>query len=294
MREVYGAAGDGWLAGLPNLLAACARRWDLTLGPPFALSYNYVAPATRADGTPVVLKVGYPGRELQTEIAALRLYAGRGICRLLDAVPEDGSLLLERLLPGTALWDAPHVDDAQAAMITAGALLALHRPLPADYSFPTTADWGRGFTRLRAAFGGTTGPFPAALVDQAAGLFADLLASQAPPVLLHGDLHQGNILGAERAPWLALDPKGVAGEPAYEVGAFLRNPLPGLLQTPDPRGLLSRRVAIFAERCGFPRDRVRGWGLAQAVLSAWWTYEDHGRVGADALAVAALLAGIPE
>jgi len=172
-------------------------------------------------------------------------------------------------------------------------LLALHRPLPAEHPFPTIADWGRGFARLRAAFDGTTGPFPPALVDQAVTLFADLLASQAAPVLLHGDLHQGNILRAARAPWLALDPKGVAGEPAYDVGAFLRNPLPGLLQGPDPRGLLARRIAIFAERCGFPRDRVRGWGLAQAVLSAWWTYEDHGRLGTDALAVAELLAEIP-
>ncbi|MEA3308901.1 MAG: hypothetical protein U9Q70_05255 [Chloroflexota bacterium] len=68
--EVHGEAGRAWLRDLPALLAACERRWALTVGPPFALSYNYVAPAIRADGTEVVLKAGVPHPELRTEIAA--------------------------------------------------------------------------------------------------------------------------------------------------------------------------------------------------------------------------------
>jgi streptomycin 6-kinase len=147
---------------------------------------------------------------------------------------------------------------------------------------------------MRQHFGGTGGPFPARLVDEAESLFAELLGSQAPPVLLHGDLHHENILSAQRAPWLALDPKGILGEPAYEVGALLRNPLPQLLQRPDPGRVMARRVDQLAEALEIERARIRGWGLAQAVLSAWWSVEDHGYGWEDTIACAELLAAIKE
>jgi streptomycin 6-kinase len=152
----------------------------------------------------------------------------------------------------------------------------LWRPAPADHSFPTVADWGRGFARLRAEFNGRTGPFPAKVVDKAEQLFAGLLASAAAPVLLHGDLHHENILQAKRRPWLAIDPKGVVGEPAYEVGALLRNPIPHMFEeSPDNlRRRQARRLDILAEMLNIDRQRLWGWSLAQAVLSAWWSYED--------------------
>ncbi|RIK53375.1 MAG: aminoglycoside resistance protein [Chloroflexi bacterium] len=273
VHDVHGARGAAWLAALPGLIDGCARRWGLTVLPPFALSYNYAAPAFTGDGRSVVLKLGVPNPELTCEIAALRLYAGRGAVQLLEADEAQGILLLERLLPGTPLRDLP--DDDQATRIAAEVMQALWRPLPPDHPFPTTARWAAGLERLRARFDGGTGPLPAALVDRAEGLFRDLLASSAPPRLLHGDLHHENILAAQRAPWLALDPKGLAGEPAYETGALLRNP-PGVETWPDLRRIQARRVAILAEMLDLEPQRIAGWALAQAVLSAWWSVEDHG------------------
>jgi streptomycin 6-kinase len=104
MREVYGAEGEAWLQRLPAILADCERRWSLEAGLPFEpLSYNYVAPAGRGDGERVVLKVGFPCKELMGEIEALQLYDGNGTARLLEAEPDQGALLLERLEPGTSL-----------------------------------------------------------------------------------------------------------------------------------------------------------------------------------------------
>ncbi|HEX6607931.1 MAG TPA: aminoglycoside phosphotransferase family protein [Chloroflexia bacterium] len=291
MGEVYGEEGRAWLERLPDLLAACARRWRLTVGPPFVpLSYNYVAPATQADGTSVVLKVGYPGRELRTEIAALQLYDGHGIAQLLDADAAAGALLLERLLPGTPL--AQLADDAAATTIAAQVMRQLWRPVPPDHPFPTVADWAAGLGRLRARFGGTTGPLPAPMVDQAERLFADLLGSMDTPVLLHGDLHHDNILMAQRQPWLALDPKGLVGEAAYETGALLRNPAGRVLKAPDPHAMMARRIDQLAAELGFERERIRAWALAQAVLSAWWSIEDHGYGWEDAIAYAEILDGL--
>jgi streptomycin 6-kinase len=290
MASVYGDSGREWVSRLPALLDECAAHWRLRVDPPFALTYNYVAPATRDDGREVVLKVGYPSRELGNEVAALRTFAGRGIAALLDDDEARGAFLLERLRPGTGI---DQLDDEAATSIAARVMRNLWTPPPEEHAFPHVADWGRGFQRLRAAFDGGSGPFPEALVARAEELFASLLASSGPAVLLHGDLHHGNILAAERAPYLAIDPKGVVGEPAFETASFLSNPQ-GIARRPGAAALIARRIDQLTAELALDRARIRGWGLAQAVLSAWWTWEDHGEVGEHALACARLIAATPE
>jgi streptomycin 6-kinase len=286
MREVYGTEGDAWLRRLPAILSDCARRWSLTVGLPFEpLSYNYVAPAARSDGTRTVLKVGFPCKELMGEIEALRLYDGAGIARLLAAEPEQGALLLERLEPGTSL--ARLADDEAETAIAAQVMLRLWRPAPAEHSFPTVSGWARGLERLRARFGGGTGPLPAAWVETAERLFEELLNPATDPMLLHGDLHHGNILAAQREPWLAIDPKGLVGDPGFEVGAFLANEI---LEKPEPAKLMARRVAQLSEALRIDRARLRAWGIAFMVLSAWWSVEDHGHGWEGAIVCAEMLA----
>ncbi|MDE3087859.1 MAG: phosphotransferase [Chloroflexota bacterium] len=291
MIELHGATGAEWLSELPTLIAECAVRWSLTVMPPFEhLTYNFVAPAVRADGADVVLKIDVPNPELLTEIAALRIFDGHGIVQLLDADPALGALLLERLKPGATLLAI--ADDSQATHIAAQVMRQLWRPAPARHTFPTIAKWAKGFERLRKQFDGGAGPFPEHLVAAAESIYAEFIGSIAEPVLLHGDLHHENILSAERQPWLALDPKGVVGEPAYEVGALLRNPMPQLLAAPEPGRILARRVDQLAEELGFDRARIVGWGMAQAVLSAWWSFEDHGHGWEPAIRCAELLAEV--
>jgi streptomycin 6-kinase len=221
---------------------------------------------------------------------ALRLFGGRGAVRLVDFDTKDGVLLLERLEPGTPLTTLCETDDAAATSAAAVVMRKLWRPVPNEHSFPTVADWGKGFRRMRACFGGTTGPFPRRLVEEAESLFDELLDSSDAPVLLHADLHHGNVLAAARAPWLAIDPKGLVGEPAYETGALLRNPLPQLFNWPQPVRASERRIAQLSDELGLDRSRVRGWGLAQAVLAGWWSFEDTGEGGEFGIAAAELLA----
>jgi len=287
--NVHDEGGRMWLEGLPQLLDETAARWDLRIGPAFgSLTYNYVCLAETADGDAVVLKAGMPGRELATEAAALRWWNGEGAVRLLDADVAKGLLLLERLEPGAPLLGI--ANDEEATRIAAGVMRRLRRAAPAEHQFPHVRDWLRGFERLRRAFDGGTGPFPTELVGMAEWTSAELLASQADDdMVLHGDLHHWNVLSAKRQPWLAVDPKGVVGEPAYETGTWLRNPVGRLLTMPGPGQILARRIAVLAEELGFERERIKGWGMAHAVLSAWWTYEDHGHVGEEALEVARLL-----
>jgi streptomycin 6-kinase len=289
MVEMSQEAGKAWLQGLPDLLAACQQRWSLRLLPlSHQLSYNYIVPALLADGTPVILKAGVPRPELSREIEALRAYGGSGSVMLLEADAEQGVLLLERLLPGQPLTEV--ADDARATSIAAQVMRRLWRPLAPGHGFKPASQWALGLGRLHARFHGGTGPLAPALVARAEALFEELLPSQAEPVLLHGDLHHENILSAQRRPWLAIDPKGVAGEPAYEVGAWLRNPMPQLMAWPDLDGILARRIDQLAEELELDRQRLLGWGLAQAVLSAWWSLEDHGHGWEASMQVAEILA----
>jgi streptomycin 6-kinase len=288
---MHGPKGRAWLDRLPAILAECAGRWSLTLGDPFPNpSYHFAVQAVRTDGVPIVVKACAPTSEFAQEVEALRLFAGRGIAQLLAWDAGDEVLLLERLVPGDPLTTVD--DDETATAIAADVMRQLWCPAPAEHAFPTVARWRAGLTRLRQHYGGGTGPFPAALVAEAEALYAGLSASTAEPMLLHGDLHHGNILAAQRQPWLAIDPKGLVGEPAYETGAWLRNPLPQLLESLHPGRILARRIDQLAEALDLDRARIRGWGIYQAVLSAWWNVEDGEQPGEGALACARLLSAV--
>ena len=281
IRTVWGEDGARWLDALPALLRACEERWQLTLDAPFPLSYNYVAPARRVDGGELVLKAGVPREDIRHEIAALRHYGGSGAVRLLEADVAAGVMLIERIRPGTMLADLD--DDAEATQIAARVMQALWRPPPAAHEFPAIADWGQRFRGPRP------GPMPAPLFEAARGRFEELSATAAPPVVLHGDLHHGNLLRDEARGWLAIDPKGVIGEPAYEVGPLLFNPLPRIAAEPELDRILARRIEVLSAQLGFERERIAGWGIAAAVLSALWTLDDHEFDSLPTLAVAEAL-----
>jgi len=288
--DVHGDLGVAWLARLPALVAEVAGRWSLTVLPPFPeLSYNYVAPAIGPGGAALVLKAGVPHSELWDEIDALRLYDGRGIARLVAADREQGVLLLERVLPGESLRTV--TDDDEQARVVAEVLGALDGvALPDGHGFRTIAHLARGFERLRATFGGF-GPFPPERVIRAEALFHELATETTAVRLIHGDLNPGNVLRATRSPWLAIDPKGYAGDPLWDVATFLNDPPAGLLAG-DLRRLQARRVARLAEVLGQPRDAILAWAEAHAVLSAWWSYEDHGAGWEPGMGLAALYADL--
>jgi streptomycin 6-kinase len=274
--------GKAWLSTLPDLIAEASRRWNLTdITPVSNLSYNLVAYA-KQDTESLVLKLGIPRDELTSEIAALRLYDGRGACRLLDSDVEKGMLLLERLQPGHML--ARLEDDLHATEIAADVMIQLWKDSSDFSGYKTTKvvtadfiqlkDWFGGFRRLRSRFDGGTGPLPVHLVEMAESLSNELLAENEDEMLIHGDFHHFNVLESARG-WLAIDPKGVIGPKGYEVGPLLINPVPDFLSGGNPRVQTERRIAILSERLDMERERIRAWGICHAVLSIWWSIEDN-------------------
>lgn len=270
-------------------IQAAVRHWGLTPDGPVVRTPSGTVGFWRRRGAPVVLKVPKPGTDEALAHLALEHFGSAGAVAVLDH--WDGATLLERALPGDALTDLVLAGrDGEASGILCDVAAALARPEVLPAGFPSIEHWGRGFARHRAS--GTAGIEPV-LLDLAEGLFLELAASQAQPVLLHGDLHHDNILRDAARGWLAIDPKGVVGEPAYEMGAMLRNPTEDPARFADS-DIVGRRAALICERLGFDRRRVLGWAFAQAVLSAVWSIEDGfdpGRGLATAQAIEPLLHG---
>lgn len=295
MIEIHGQEkANAWLGNLPAILEYCAERWQITIFPPFKnISYHYVAPALRADGTPVVVKACSPTGEFAEEAEASRLFQGETMVRLLEVDEEREVLLLERLLPGTLLASLVPEQDERATSILVSVMKRIWRPAPEQHNFFTVERLGKALECLRPQYNGSYGPFPPRLVQEAEQLFTDLSASAPSHMLLHGDLHHENVLLSGNA-WRTIDPKGVVGDPGYETGLLFYNPLPQISYFPDLHKILARRIDQLAEELEMERARIRGWGLAQCVLSAWWSV-DHDPTAeppGDVLACAEILANI--
>lgn len=271
--NVYAAKGQIWLKQLPAMLRTIELTLSIKIDQPFAnLSFSFVAPCTLSNGEQAVFKCCLPNKELTTEIAALKYFNSEGCVKLLDSDANAGWIIIERLYPGEILSSV--TDDESATRAFIEVMQKLHKPINSSQEFPTVATWLKGFERLRYEFNGETGPFPQELVDYAEKLAQELSQSSTLSVLLHGDLHHYNILSSNRGVWLAIDPKGVIGEPEYEVGAFMKNPMPKLMSLNNLKKVLSRRIEIIVEMAGFDRERLLAWSFVNVMLSAWWCYED--------------------
>ncbi|WP_316529196.1 aminoglycoside phosphotransferase family protein [Kitasatospora brasiliensis] len=267
VTATHGEAGREWLAALPARAAAHLARWDLTperiLDPGGSLSL--VAYVHRDDLSPAVLKVGLSTPETVHEPTALAHWAGRGAVLLLDSDPAEGVLLLERLhgeIPLRSLAEPK-------AMLEATSLL--HRlwvDLPEGHPFPAVRERIEAATATAARL--AEGPHPAAaevrpLIAEALETARGLADSATESFLLHGDFHHGNVLAADRAPWLAIDPRPVAGERAYDLARLALDRADTLIGSPGAPAAVRRRLGKLSEALDVDQDRLRGWTLFRAV-----------------------------
>ncbi len=268
----YAVSGAVWLRRLPQLITDLLAEWDLTPDGPTRWGYCAVAVPVATTTGEAVLKVSWPHFEARTEHLALRHWDGHGAVRLLRADPHRFALLLERLDATTDLTAVP-IDDACEVI---GDLLA-QLASPAIPQTPTLSAYA---ARQLAGEPPEPGLVPRRFVDQARHLAADLAADPAiDERLLHTDLHYTNVLRASRQPWLAIDPKPTAGDPAFEVAPALWNRAEELGTGSALRWSLRRRLEIICERAGIDEDRARGWAIVREVDNAQELPPGSDRVG---------------
>ncbi|HYF47181.1 MAG TPA: aminoglycoside phosphotransferase family protein [Acidimicrobiales bacterium] len=250
---------QAWFDELPARVDQLSARWGLTVDEPYdGGATSWVAPVALDDGSGAVLKVQWPHREVVHEAEALRRWGGEGAIRLLDHDPERHALLVERCEPGTHLGVSrlPHAEDVIIGLVRR---LAVPVGPPFGTLEDEAAHWAEALPRTWEAAGR---PFEADLVGRTLGLLQELGPSQGEQVLLHQDLHGDNVLAAEREPWLAIDPKPLAGEIEFAPAPIVRSKELG-----HSRADVRRRLDRCCDELDLDRERARGWAFAQTV--AW-------------------------
>lgn len=245
-----------WLDQLPDVLRILEQRWALKLDAPFDgedASCSYVAPVIRTDGARAVLKIGIPHMEGEHEICGLRFWDGDPTVRLLMADDDLGAMLLERCQPGTVLRALP---ECEQDVVIARLLRRLWRLPPARHPFRPLSTLTRHWSEDTLAH---VEQWPdTGLVREGLRLFSELPCTASMEVVLATDLHAGNVLRAEREPWLVIDPKPFVGDPAYDATQHLFNCQTRLRSDPDGT------IRSFADLLGVDHERVRLWTFARA------------------------------
>ncbi|MBV1851299.1 aminoglycoside phosphotransferase family protein [Catellatospora tritici] len=270
------ADARGWLAELPELITRVRERFQLTLAPPLhGGSCSWVAPATLPDGTGVIVKIAWPHPEMFGEPAALRLWQGDGAVRLLAHDPQCHALLLERCEPGLPLGDST-APAAARLRVGARVLRRLWQAAPTgefDSLAAVTAHWADLVDERMARL---APGYDAELVAYGARLLRELPATADRRVLLHGDFNPGNVLSCGDGRWLAIDPKPMAGDPAYDPWPLLQQ-VDDPFADPDPAAVLAARRDLLAAELSLDPERIVRWAVARRVETALWLAH-HGDV----------------
>lgn len=247
-----------WLRQLPETILELAELWELALGAPFdgpEVSAAWVAPVLHR-GIPAVLKLGMPHFEGEHELEGLQFWNGDPTVRLLRSDAGRNAMLLERCEPGRNLRSEP---DLVQDEVIAGLLRRLWRVPTSAYSFRSLSEmlshWSDEARRRSHLWP------DAGLVEEGLSLFGALPQTSGQAVLLATDLHAGNVLRAEREPWLVIDPKPFVGDPAYDATQHLFNCATRIRR--DPLGTIAR----FADVLELEAERIRLWTFARAAAA---------------------------
>jgi streptomycin 6-kinase len=257
-----------WLDRLPATVEFLSKQWSLTVGTAYgSASCAWVASVTCADDSPAVLKLGLPHMEGRDEADGLRFWNGDPTVRLLRSDDELGAMLLERCDPGTSLRER---SEAEQNQVIATMLHRLWRTPNASHPFrPLSAQMEYWIAETVDH----TEEWPdAELVRDGLRLFVELPRTAAEEVLLATDLHAGNVLRAQREPWLVIDPKPFIGDSAYDLTQHLFNCSVSLRS--DPHGTIRR----FAAQVGVDQERVRLWTFARAAAEPRADWKNSGLI----------------
>ncbi|RPE44099.1 streptomycin 6-kinase [Streptomyces sp. Ag109_O5-1] len=270
-RGTIGREGDrgaAWIAELPSIVQDLLDEWDCA--PDGEVTHGGVGVIVpvrqRSSRRPCVLKVSFPHPGNVHEPDAFEAWAGRGAVLLHRRDDARYALLLERAHMATLASLEP---DEETVVAIAGRLN--HRlAVPAPPGLPRLRDQADAWAaELRKDAVELPHPLPPRAVDAAVATARELGRSQ-PDTLVHGDLHARNILRADREPWLAVDPKGYVGDPAYDGGTLLKSRALTLMGAGDLARTTHRLLDIFAETAQLDRERVRRWAQFHVARASFW------------------------
>lgn len=271
-----GVEGTQWLDALPDLVAELEQEWGLSVGTSLEGGTEaFVAPAITSDGAKAILKLAVPPTEgntvLANEVTALNLASGRGYARLLRSDLNRRALLLEQL--GTPLSKLGYPWQTQTEIICA-TLRESWVAVPSDYRLTNQDTMAQWFIEFISGLWEELGRPCSQQVVELALSFAGARGRAFEPekaVLVHGDAHSGNTLQSLTptsnlpSSFKLIDPDGIVGEPAYDLGVLMREWLNEL--EPDPVRLGRERCGYLSQLTGADSQAIWQWGYIQSVAT---------------------------
>ncbi|GAA1152083.1 streptomycin 6-kinase [Kribbella jejuensis] len=287
--KAWAAGAEGWLEGLPAVVAGLEAAWGITVGRAYAGgSEAFVADAIRADGTPAVLKVVIPGggKDAGNEAAVLRIVEGDGCPELYRYDAEQGALLMERL--GRPMFELGLPLGRRLEILCDTAAL-IWRPA-ADSGLPTGAEKARWLAEfITRLWEELDHPCSEKVVEHAlvSARRRELAHRDEKAVLVHGDVHQLNALQSDDG-FKLVDPDGLLAEAEYDLGVLMRG---------DPVELLAgdplERARRLAARTGLDPVATWEWGVIERVSTGLLcTQINFQPLGRDTLRTAEAVAGL--
>ncbi|MET8470309.1 aminoglycoside phosphotransferase family protein [Streptomyces sp. NPDC006422] len=275
-----GEAGRAFVAALPGRVAEFLERWGLTVDGPLMHGMAALVVPVVGGGRRAVLKFQVLDEETEGEPVALRVWGGEGAVRLLEYDEVTGTMLLERLDSGRMLSG---VEDSRAAVLVIAELLGRLTAGPAPEGMRSLSGIAAGMVaEAPEALRGVADAGERALLADCAAAVREV-AGEAGDRLLHWDLHFENVLASDREPWLAIDPKPLAGDPGFDLWPALNNRF-------EPGETVWRFDAMCGV-LGLDRERARAWTLGRVLQNALWDIEDGRELGAVDLEIARILRG---
>lgn len=265
----YGQAGISWLISLSNIIESSCKKWNLSnVNPVEIMNWNFVALAMKNSNLPVILKISYNKELILDEYSALSHFDGDGAIRVHDIDTESNALLLERAIPGYSLKNSHFLEIEEKINIYTDVVKKLIRKKLPDRNHVHVKDWCSVIDRI------TDPRISKSFLAKAIKLRSALLSNIQHEYLCHGDLHLENILQT-RSSWVAIDPKGIIGEIAFEASAF------DLISEDEMNDVSSistiiDRLTRIATRLEISYVRLISWVFLRVVISAQWFVEDNG------------------
>jgi streptomycin 6-kinase len=252
-------------------LSRAMIRWSLTKSSPVAETpRSWIFRVEQNGRNFAALKILKPivAEEEGRGARLLQWYEGLGAATVFDI---HGDTIFMEWLDGGTLGDAARAGRDEEATIAIATLVAnLHRPRDGD--LPDLQPLRQRFQPLFDTDVRTWPHTARDLYARASGIALRLFDRPTAQIPLHGDLHHDNILSSDRG-WLAIDPKGVLGDPAYDLANVFINPIKANNMAADPQRIAAR-ADILSQRLNYPRKRILGWAASHAALSACWDLAD--------------------
>ena len=242
------------------------NHWQLTqVNYMYTYTLNLLFECESAIYGPCVLKMCVPGPEVATEANCLRVYDGRGYVKLWDHSLEDDILLLERVTPGSQMWDV--TDYKERAQLMANVINNLPFIPCKQGDYPTYRTWMEGIHSKLTKMGSVSDAL--FYLNEALRIYDELKQRYNRSCLLHGDMHQENMLLNQQGSYTIIDPKGVVDDPVMETARFLMN------ETPCEAAKIYGIVSIMSPIIGIPESDMLKSMFIDAALGNCWTLENY-------------------